>query len=182
MAKRLGPKHFIISLLKKNSIFKISLLWLLAMVASHSLSAAHIKKNKVFRIVKTNERTFYPGVQGSPINTKVVLTLKMRKTTTLNADSFWMDDRSDKVEMYNTSWEPITGAVRKGDTVLIVCSLYLSTYDATLTPPNDRFEGSPVTPRPMQCIGRLLFRWRNGEAWNYACIPKTEKEESVYAP
>ncbi|MBL7811617.1 MAG: hypothetical protein JNL57_05295 [Bacteroidetes bacterium] len=135
---------------------------------------------KSFKVISAVERSSYPGVQGSPIEKRITITMVMRKKGSFQADSFWMDGLLGAARLSNHSAEK--AAWRKKDTLVWECNVYKPTYDIALTPPNDRIEGSPAGTAPVSCEGKMVLRYRfRGKTYHYCCTSTTQGGD-VYMP
>ena len=159
--------------------------WILifSVMGCSNLSAQKAEeKSKYFKVIKAVRTTLYPGVQGSPIIMKVEIMLVARKKGHFLSDSFWYKGMRENVQIFRADKKIFDGNVKKGDTLILHCQVYKATWDANITPENDRIPGSPAAVAPLRYTGELLFRYNRCGKVQYFGVVKTEAGAEVFAP
>lgn len=140
-------------------------------------------RSGTFLVQNAKKQVFYPGVQGSPINTTITFQMVFKKCVKIEMDSFWMDGFSDAINIRYKNGNAWDGKPMKGDTLLVSLTHYRSTAMPILGDENNPdLTGSRECSPPMAHKGEALFRYKMKSKTYYFSIKNVEKVDSVYAP
>lgn len=147
------------------------------------LKAQLYYRSGTFQVQNAQKQVFYPGVQGSPINTTVTFQMIFKKCTKIAFDSFWMDGFTDKISIRYKNGDVWDGKPLKGDTLMFTLTHFRSTAMPILgdeeTPD---LTGSNQCVPPMKHTGGALFRYTLKNKTYYFSVKNIENVDSVYAP
>lgn len=139
-------------------------------------------KSKYFKVIKAVKSSQYPGVQGSPIARTVEVTVVVRKKGNFSIDTCWFMGMKEAVHVFRAGRKVFDGNVKKGDTLILVCQVYQTSWDPAITPEQDRLPGSATSPAPSGYTGDLVFRYNRCGKIRYFGIKKAESGPDIYAP